>query len=57
MARPRKYLTLEEWQKWLNNDWVHAIKKLSKHEGMLIAILALVVGVMAMVGVILSRLI
>ena len=23
-GRPLKYLTLEEWRKWLNNDWRHA---------------------------------
>lgn len=53
MARPRKYLTLEEWQKWIGNDWKHATNKLSRHEGMLIAILVLLTAIVGMVGLIL----
>ena len=39
-GRPRKYLTTEEWNKWLGNHWRHMIWKVN---GM-IALMVIMIG-------------
>ena len=47
MSRPREYLRLDEWQRWLNNDWKHVTNKLSRHDGMLYLLIGLVLIILA----------
>lgn len=47
-GRPKKYLTLVEWLKWKDNDWLHLNRKVW-------FLMGAVTAIIAMLGFILSK--
>jgi len=45
MAPPRKYLQVDEWEKWKGNDWLHYCKKITALEARQYIIIVLTIGI------------
>lgn len=46
---PVEFLTKKEWNKFLNNEWRHTVRRLFRMEGMMYVLVPLMIAVLVLI--------